>query len=123
MAALDDFEIQGDLLKFNILHEDWGDGELPTFYKHVTAHVGWNEMRCSTAVDHQPPPPARPRPPGFGPRLLTHRPIAIESTAEPLAGMAPTEHFVTSVAQRARRAPQDQPELLRAALRFARVPQ
>jgi hypothetical protein len=31
MAALDDFEIEGDTLKFNILHEDWGDGELPTF--------------------------------------------------------------------------------------------
>jgi hypothetical protein len=81
MAALDDFEIQGDLLKFNILHEDWGDGELPTFYKHVTAHVGWNEMRCTTAVDHQPPPPARPRPPGFVPGFSLEGPIAIEATA------------------------------------------
>jgi hypothetical protein len=81
MAALDDFEIQGDVLKFNILHEDWGDGELPTFYKHVTAHVGWNEMRCTTAVDHQPPPPARPRPPGFVPGFSLIGPIAIEATA------------------------------------------
>jgi len=24
-------QIQGDILKFNILHEDWADGELPTF--------------------------------------------------------------------------------------------
>ena len=59
MAALDDFRIEGDTLKFNILHEDWGDGEIPTFDKHVTAHVGWNEMRCTTAADHQPP--HRPR--------------------------------------------------------------
>ncbi len=81
MAALDDFEIQGDTLKFNILHEDWGDGALPTFYKHVTAHVGWNEMRCTTAVDHQPPPPARPRPPGFVPGFSLTGPIAIEATA------------------------------------------
>ena len=44
MAALDDFEIQGDTLKFNFLHEDWGDGELPTFYKHATCHVGG--MNC-----------------------------------------------------------------------------
>jgi hypothetical protein len=73
MAALDDFEIQGD-------HEDWGDGELPTFYKHVTAHVGWNEMRCTTAVDHQPPL-ARPRPPGFVPGFSLTGPIAIEATA------------------------------------------
>ena len=55
MAALDDFRIEGDTLTFNILHEDWGDGEIPTFAKHVTAHVGWNEMRCTTAADHQPP--------------------------------------------------------------------
>ena len=59
MAALDDFRIEGDTLTFNILHEDWADGELPTFDKHVTAHVGWNEMRCTTAADHQPPPPPR----------------------------------------------------------------
>lgn len=71
MAALDDFEIQGDTLKFNILHEDWADGELPTFYKHVTAHVGWNEMRCTTATDHQP---ASTRP------FSLTGPIAIEAT-------------------------------------------
>ena len=57
MAALDDFEIQGGMLKFNILHEDWGDGELPTFYKHVACHVGWNELRCTTTRDHQPASP------------------------------------------------------------------
>jgi hypothetical protein len=79
MAALDDFEIEGDTLKFNILHEDWGDGELPTFYKHVTARVGWNEMRCTTTTDHQPPP--RPMPPGFVPGFSLTGPIAIEATA------------------------------------------
>ncbi len=36
MAALDDVRIEGDLLKFNLLHEDWADGDLPTFYKHFT---------------------------------------------------------------------------------------
>jgi hypothetical protein len=81
MAALDDFEILGDTLKFNILHEDWGDGELPTFYKHVTCHVGWNELRCTTAADHQPPPPPRPTPPGFVPGFSLTGPIAIEATA------------------------------------------
>ena len=72
-------EIQGDLLKFNILHEDWGDGDLPTFYKHVTCHVGWNELRCTTAADHQPPP--RPAPPGVIPGFSLTGPIAIEATA------------------------------------------
>lgn len=78
MAALDDFEIQGDTLKFNILHEDWADGELPTFSKHVTAHVGWNELRFTTQADHQP---SRPVPPGVVPGFSLTGPIAIEATA------------------------------------------
>ena len=81
MAALDDFRIDGDTLKFNILHEDWADGELPTFDKHVTAHVGWNELRCTTAADHQPPPPPRPQPAGFVPGFSLQGPIPIEATA------------------------------------------
>jgi hypothetical protein len=78
MAALDDFQIEGDTLKFNILHEDWGDGELPTFYKHVTAHVGWNEMRATTAADHLPPPPPRP---GVVPGFSLQGPIPLEATS------------------------------------------
>jgi hypothetical protein len=77
MAALDDFRIEGDTLKFNILHEDWGDGELPTFYKHVTCHVGWNELRCTTAADHQPAPPR----PGIITGFSLTGPIPIEATA------------------------------------------
>jgi hypothetical protein len=81
MAALDDFRIDGDTLTFNILHEDWGDGDIPTFAKHVTARVGWNEMRCTTAADHQPPPPPRPQPAGFVPGFSLQGPIPIEATA------------------------------------------
>ena len=78
MAALDDFSIEGDTLKFNILHEDWADGEVPTFLKHVTAHVGWNEMRATTAADHMPSPPPRP---GVVPGFSLQGPIPIEATA------------------------------------------
>jgi hypothetical protein len=78
MAALDDFTIEGDTLKFNILHEDWADGEIPTFSKHVTAHVGWNEMRATTAADHMPSPPPRP---GIVPGFSLQGPIPIEATA------------------------------------------
>jgi hypothetical protein len=78
MAALDDFRIEGDTLKFNILHEDWADGDIPTFYKHVTCHSGWNELRCSTAADHQPPP--RPRPDGTLPAFSLIGPVPIEAT-------------------------------------------
>jgi len=79
MAALDDFRIDGDTLTFNILHEDWGDGEIPTFDKHVTAHVGWNEMRASTSADHQPPP--TPRPGSAVPGFSLVGPIPIEATS------------------------------------------
>jgi hypothetical protein len=78
MAALDDFRIDGDTLTFNILHEDWGDGEIPTFAKHVTAHVGWNEMRCTTAADHMPAPPPRA---GVVPGFSLVGPVPIEATA------------------------------------------
>ncbi len=81
MAALDDFELAGDMLKFNILHEDWGDGDLATFYKHVACHVGWNELRCTTSADHQPAPPPAPARAGFVPGFSLEGPIAIESTA------------------------------------------
>ena len=78
MAALDDIRIDGDTLKFNILHEDWADGEMPTFSKHVTAHVGWNEMRATTAADHMPSPPPRP---GIVPGFSLVGPVPIEATA------------------------------------------
>jgi len=80
MAALDDFQIEGDTLTFNILHEDWADGEIPTFYKHVTAHVGWNEMRCTTAADHMPPPRANPLT-GALPGFSLQGPVPIDATA------------------------------------------
>jgi len=47
MAALDDFEIKGDTMTFNILHEDWGPGSLP-FHNQATVHVTMNEMRLTT---------------------------------------------------------------------------
>jgi hypothetical protein len=79
-----EFSIRGATVRgiycINILHEDWADGEIPTFDKHVTAHVGWNEMRCTTAADHQPPPPPRPQGapvPGFS----LQGPVPIEATA------------------------------------------
>jgi hypothetical protein len=67
-------------LRFNIRHEDWGDGEIPTFDKHVTAHVGWNEMRFTTSADHQPRT-ALPARPGVVPGYSLVGPIPIEATA------------------------------------------
>jgi hypothetical protein len=74
MAALDDFEIRGDTLKFNILHEDWGagGGGSATFVRPLTAHIGWNELRYTNG---------RPAAPGAFPGASLLGPIPIEATA------------------------------------------
>ena len=77
MAALDDFEIKGDTMTFNILHEDWGPGSLP-FHNQATVHVAMNEMRLTTQQDNMPPP-AQPPGPNAGSSLVG--PISIEATA------------------------------------------
>jgi len=76
MAALDDFEIKGDTMTFNILHEDWGPGSLP-FHNQATVRVAANEMRLTTQQDNQPAP-AQPPGPNAGSSLVG--PIAIEAT-------------------------------------------
>lgn len=76
MAALDDFEIKGDTMTFNIVHEDWGPGSLP-FYNQATVRVAQNEMRLTTQQDNMPTP-AQPPGPNAGSSLLG--PISIEST-------------------------------------------
>jgi len=45
MGALDNFAIHGDLLEFDIEHQDWGEGERLPFARHVAAHIALNEMR------------------------------------------------------------------------------
>ncbi len=81
MAALDDFEIDGDTLRFRILHEDWGDGDRATFDKHVAANVGWNEMRAVTSASAPPPAPARAAPGSPVPGFSLQGPVAIAATA------------------------------------------
>ena len=76
MAALDDFEIKGDTMTFNILHEDWGPGTLP-FHNAATVRVTHNEMRLTTQQDNMPAP-AQPPGPNAGTSLLG--PISIEAT-------------------------------------------
>jgi hypothetical protein len=54
MAALDDFVIDVEVMRFNILHEDWGDYSIP-FDKHVAVRVSNNEMRAVFYQDNLPP--------------------------------------------------------------------
>jgi len=80
MAALDDFVIDGEILRFNILHDDWGDYSIP-FDKHVTARISGNEMRIVTSQDNLPPELAN-RPPNTDPNAGTSLigPIPHEAT-------------------------------------------
>lgn len=76
MAALDDFQIQGDTLRFNILHEDWGPGSLPS-HNQVTAHVADNEMRISTELNNTQAHGVA----GFEVHASLYGPVAIQATA------------------------------------------
>ncbi|MGH8143998.1 MAG: hypothetical protein ACREU2_15965 [Steroidobacteraceae bacterium] len=54
MGVLDDFNIRGDTLTFEIHHEDWGAGPLP--YNHtITAHMTPNELRVVSAIASNQP--------------------------------------------------------------------
>jgi hypothetical protein len=76
MAALDDFEIKGDTMTFNILHEDWGPGTLP-FHNQATVRIAMNEMRLTTQQDNMPPPA---QPPGTNAGSSLLGPISIDAT-------------------------------------------
>jgi hypothetical protein len=72
MGSLENFAIHGDTLEFDIEHQDWGEGSVVPFVRHVTAHIAMNEMRMDArrtdAADR----------PGIVASLVG--PIAIEAT-------------------------------------------
>jgi len=70
-GALQNFVIRGDTLEFDIVHQDWGDGTVIPFSRHVVAHIGMNEMRMDAR-----------RPDQTGPGIVASLvgPIAIEAT-------------------------------------------
>ena len=65
------------------------------FYKHVTARVGWNEMRCTTATDRNHRLRRRQAGSGFS----LQGPVPIDATASNVwPRLATTEHLVTAIA-------------------------
>lgn len=70
-GALENFRITGDLLEFDIVHQDWGDGAILPFDRHVKANIGMNEMHMDAR-----------RPDQTGPGIVASLvgPIAIEAT-------------------------------------------
>jgi hypothetical protein len=76
-GALQNFKIEGDTLEFDIVHQDWGDGTVIPFNRHVVAHIAMNEMRMDAR-----------RPDQTGPGIVASLvgPIAIEATAGNVVG-------------------------------------
>jgi len=76
-GALQNFTIAGDTLEFDIVHQDWGDGTVLPFNRHVTAHIAMNEMRMDAR-----------RPDQTGPGIVASLvgPIALEATAGNVVG-------------------------------------
>lgn len=84
-GALDDFEIDGDTLEFDIVHQDWGEGTTPVFERRVTARIAVNEMRISARRhDEAELEPGAPGSAAIVSSLIG--PIAIEATAGNIVG-------------------------------------
>jgi hypothetical protein len=68
-GAMENIFIVGDTLYFDIVHEDWGESDPPTFIRNIAARVVQNEMIAGilgkNLVIDPANPPARPAGRGF----------------------------------------------------------
>jgi len=68
-GAIENVLIVGDTLYFDIVHEDWGESDPPTFRRNIAAQVVQNEMIAAILgkdlVIDPAHPPARPARGGF----------------------------------------------------------
>ena len=80
MGAMENIVIVGNTLYFDIVHEDWGESDPPTFRRNIGAQVVQNEMLAFILGKDLVIDPARPpvRPAGRGFTLVG--PIAPEGT-------------------------------------------
>src|SRR5512134_1807665 len=69
IGAIENIIIVGDRLHFDIVHQDWGEIDPPTFDRSIVAQVTQNEMLASIlgngVVIDPANPPARPSGRGF----------------------------------------------------------
>jgi len=80
IGAMENILIVGDTLYFDIVHQDWGESDPPTFDRNNVARIVQNEMIAFTLGKNLVIDPANPpaRPPGRGFTLVG--PIAPEGT-------------------------------------------
>jgi hypothetical protein len=79
-GPIENVHLAGDTLYFDIVHEDWGESDPPTFVRNIVAQIVQNEMLAAVLGKDLVVDPAKPpaRPAGRGFTLLG--PIALEST-------------------------------------------
>jgi hypothetical protein len=80
IGAMENIIIVGDRLYFDIVHQDWGEIDPPTFDRSIVAQITQNEMLAAILGNGVVIDPANPpaRPPGRGFTLVG--PIAPEET-------------------------------------------
>lgn len=76
-GTLENFTISGDRLEFDINHQDWGDGTIVPFSRHVVAQIAMNEMRMDAR---------RPDQTGSGIVASLVGPISLEATKGNVVG-------------------------------------
>jgi len=69
LGAIENVFIAGNTVYFDIVHEDWGESDPPTFVRNIAAQITQNEMIAAVlgknvAIDRVHPP-ARPAGRGF----------------------------------------------------------
>jgi hypothetical protein len=77
-GALENFRFEGDTVRFDIVHQDWGEGDRLPFTRHVAAKIALNELRMDARRDDAPD----------GPGIVAslYGPIPIEATRGNVTG-------------------------------------
>ena len=79
-GAIENVLIVGDTLYFDIVHEDWGESDPPTFARNIVAHIVQNEMIAAVLGKNLAIDPANPPTPPAGRGFTLLGPIVPEQT-------------------------------------------
>jgi hypothetical protein len=79
-GAMENIIIVGDRVYFDIVHQDWGERNPPTFDRHIVARVVQNEMIAAILPDDVKIDPANPPAPPAGRGFTLVGPIAPAGT-------------------------------------------